>query len=48
MDSRQSVHITFFEPIANHIFTMSELEQKAKNWETMILQLVNASVMKIA
>ena len=47
-DDRQPVHISFFEPIANHIFTMAELEQKAKNWETILSQIINTSLKKIA
>ena len=48
VDDRQPIHILFFEPIMNHILTMSELEQKAKNWETILSQILNPGLKKIA
>lgn len=48
IDNRQSVQILFFEPITNHIFAMSELEQKATKWEMIISQITNTSLKKIA
>jgi len=48
IDNRQPVHVLFFEPITNHMLTMSELEQKAKNWETILTKLVNTDLKKIA
>ena len=48
IDNRQPVQILFFEPITNHIFAMSELEQKAKKWETILSQIANTGLKKIA
>jgi len=48
IDNRQPVQILFFEPITNHIFAMSELEQKAKKWETILSQITNTGLKKIA
>ena len=48
IDNRQPVQILFFEPITNHVFAMSELEQKAKKWETILSQIANTGVKKIA
>lgn len=47
-DNRQPVQILFYEPITNHIFAMSELEQKAKKWETILSQITNMGLKKIA
>jgi len=47
-DNRQPIHILFFESIANHIFTMSELEQKAKKWEVILSKMVKHNSKKIA
>ena len=48
IDNRQPVHVLFFDPSNNHILTMSDLEQKANNWEAILLRLVNTGVKKIA
>ena len=48
IDNREPVQILFFEPITNHIFAMSELEQKAKKWETILSQIANTGLKKIA
>jgi len=48
IDNRQRVQILFFDPIANHVFAMSELEQKAKKWETILSQIANTSLKKTA
>lgn len=48
IDHRQPVHVLFFEPFTNHILTMSDLEQKAKNWETMLSQILNTGSKRIA
>jgi len=48
IDNRQPVQILFFEPITNHVFAMSELEQKAKKWETILSQIANTGLKKIA
>ena len=48
IDNREPVQILFFEPITNHVFAMSELEQKAKKWETILSQIANTGVKKIA
>src|SRR5436190_7271646 len=48
IDNRQPVHVLFFDPSNNHILTMLDLEQKANNWEAMLLRLVNTGVKKIA
>ena len=48
IDNRQPVHVLFFEPFTNHILTMSDLEQKAKNWETILSQIVNTGLKRIA
>ena len=47
-DDRQSVQILFFDPITNHQFSMLELEQKAKKWETILSQIANTGRKKIA
>jgi hypothetical protein len=48
IDNRQPVHISFFDPVTNHIFAMPELEQKAKNWESILTKLINNDLEKIA
>lgn len=48
VDNRQPIHVLFFEPFTNHILTMSDLEQKAKNWETILSQIVNTGLKRIA
>ena len=48
IDNRQPVQISFFDPVTNHIFAMQELEQRAKNWETILTKLVNTDLKKIA
>ena len=48
IDNKQPVQILFFEPITNHVFAMSELEQKAKKWETILSQITNTGLKKIA
>ena len=48
IDDRQPIHISFFDPVTNHIFAMQELEQKAKNWETILTKLLNTDLRKIA
>lgn len=48
IDNRQRVQILFFELVANDIFSMSELEQKAKKWETIVSQITNTGLRKIA
>ena len=48
IDNRQPVQILFFEPITNHVFAMLELEQKAKKWETILSQITNTGLKKIA
>ena len=48
IDNRQPVQILFFEPITNHVFAMLELEQKAKKWETILSQIANTGLKKIA
>ena len=48
MDNRQPVQILFFENVANDIFAMSELEQKAKKWEMIVSQISNTGLKKIA
>jgi hypothetical protein len=45
-DGRPSVQITFFEPLTNHILTMSELEKKAGNWEAMLSKLIHLELKK--
>jgi hypothetical protein len=47
-DDRQPIHISFFDPRTNQIFAMSELEQKANNWETILTKLLNTDMKKIA
>lgn len=47
IDNRQPVHVVFFEPFADHILTMSDLEQKAQNWETILSQIVNSGLKRI-
>ena len=47
-DNRQPIHISFFDPVMTHIFAMPELEQKAKNWETILTKLLNTDLKKIA
>ena len=48
IDNREPIHISFFDPVTNHIFAMQELEQKAKNWETILTKLLNTGLKKIA
>lgn len=48
IDNRQPVHVSFFEPFTNHILTMSDLEQKAMNWEAILSQIVNTGLKRIA
>jgi len=48
IDNRQPVQILFYEPITNHLFAMSELEHKAKKWETILSQIVHTGLKKIA
>ena len=48
IDNRQPVHISFFDPLTNNIFAMQELEQRAKNWETILTKLLNTDMKKIA
>ena len=48
IDNRQPIQISFFDPVTNHIFAMQELEQKAKNWETILTKLLNTDIKKIA
>jgi hypothetical protein len=48
IDNRQPIQISFFDPVTNHIFAMPELEQKAKNWETILTKLINKDLKKIA
>ena len=48
IDNRQPVQILFFEPITNHVFAMLELEQKAKKWATILSQITNTGLKKIA
>jgi hypothetical protein len=48
IDNRQPVQILFFENIMNNIFAMSELEQKAKKWETILSQITKRGLKKIA
>ena len=48
IDNRQPVQIVFFAPITNHVFAMSELEEKAKKWERILSQITNTSLKKIA
>jgi hypothetical protein len=48
VDNRQPIHISFFDPVTNHVFRMLELEQKANNWETILTKLLNTDVKKIA
>ena len=48
IDNRQPVQILFFKPVSNHIFAMLELEQKAKKWETILSQIANTGLKKIA
>ena len=47
-DNRQPIHIPFFDPRTNQIFAMSELEQRAKNWETILTKLLSTGLKKIA
>ena len=48
IDNRPPIHISFFDPVTNHIFAMQELEQRANNWEIILTKLVNADLKKIA
>ena len=48
VDNRQPIHISFFDPVTNHVFRMLELEQKANNWETILTKLLNTDIKKIA
>jgi hypothetical protein len=48
IDNRHPIQIPFFDPVTNHIFAMRELEQKAKNWETILTKLLNTDLKKIA
>ena len=48
IDDRQPVQILFFEHVTSHIFAMSELEQKAKKWETIVSQITNTGLKKTA
>jgi hypothetical protein len=47
-DTRQPVHISFFDPVTNHVFRMLELEQKANNWETILTKLLSTDLKRIA
>jgi hypothetical protein len=48
IDNSRSVQISFFEPIVDPPLTMPELEQKAKNWETILSKIINPGLKKIA
>ena len=48
IDNRPPIHISFFDPDTTHIFAMPGLEQKAKNWETILRKLLNTDLKKIA
>jgi hypothetical protein len=48
IDNRQPVQILFYEPVTNHVFAMSELEQKAKKWEMILSQITITGLKKIA
>ncbi len=47
IDDRHPVHVLFFDSVTNHIFAMAELEQKARNWETILSQIINSRTKKI-
>ncbi|MEP7143110.1 MAG: hypothetical protein ABI707_09585 [Ferruginibacter sp.] len=38
-DNRESREVNFYRHITNSIFEMRELEQKAKKWESLLLQM---------
>jgi hypothetical protein len=46
MDGRTPTEIAFFEPLNNHILTMSELSEKAKKWEGIISKLLPGELKK--
>lgn len=48
INSRPPVQILFYEPVTNDIFAMPELEQKAQKWETILSQITNTGLRKIA
>jgi uncharacterized protein YpmB len=48
IDNRQPVQISFFEPMSDHLLKMAELDQKAKDWETILNKIVNTRLKKIA
>lgn len=44
----EPVQITFFQQMVNHFSLMKELEQKAKNWQSMLSKLISNDMVKIA
>jgi hypothetical protein len=48
IDKRLPVQITFFDPFLDHGLAMAELEQKAKNWQTILSKIINTRLKKIA
>ncbi len=42
------IQITFFQQLVNHFSVLKELEQKAKNWESMLSKLISKDKMKTA
>jgi len=46
LDGRTPTEIVFFEPLNNHILTMSELSEKAKKWEGIISKLLPGELKK--
>lgn len=48
ISNRQPVQIIFFEPMSDHLLKMAELDQKAKDWETILNKLVHTRMKKIA
>jgi len=49
MNGKKSpIVITFYDKAHNHLFAISELEQKAKRWETLLSKMINSNYQKIA
>jgi uncharacterized protein YpmB len=47
-DNRVPIQICFFEANVNHLLEMSELEQKAEGWATILTQTLNSKLKNTA
>lgn len=42
------VEVVFYDHISNHIYEISELEQKAKDWQNILIKIITPSKKQIA